>query len=178
MKERTLFLVTFLAITALTSIVVLGANIGKFGEDLKDSRFSQWGLGVVLAEIIGATTLAYRSLYALPDLNVDLTFEKPKSPLPLPDTYDLIPLDLENCTYTIKEMADKVGSGKMSLTSHEIIGEINGKKEVMKIWRCKLPKSLKPDQNIEFQLKDKKGVEWEITPFVPFELKSHEARMK
>jgi hypothetical protein len=178
MKERTLFLRTFIAITALTSIVVLGANVGAFGDKLVDSNFSRWGLGVVLAEIIGATVLAFKSLFALPDLSVDLTFEKPKSPLPSPDMFKLIPLDLENCTYIIKEMADEVERGKMSLTSHEIIGEINGKKEAIKLWRCKLPKSLKPDQNIEFQLKDKNGIEWEITPFVPFELKSHEARMK
>jgi len=59
-QTSTIFLAVFVAITALTSIVVLLANINYFGPDVMQSEFARWGIVAVLAGIVSTTVLAFR----------------------------------------------------------------------------------------------------------------------
>lgn len=59
-KGKLLFLSVFIVITALTAVIVLLANVGVFGSDVRESEFAKWGIGGVLGEIVIVTIAAFR----------------------------------------------------------------------------------------------------------------------
>lgn len=57
---KVVFLLVFVAITALTSVVVLLANINYFGPEVMQSDFAKWGIVAVIGAIVSTTVLAFK----------------------------------------------------------------------------------------------------------------------
>ena len=147
MKERSIFLLAFLGITVLTAIIALGANIGVFGEAVRISDFAKWSIGVVLAEIVGATVAAFRWSLLPFDIRVNLDFS-PK------DSID-VDLDVDNCTYEVREEGKIIEKGKMDLAFAH-----GG-------WQCALPSTVRPKHVVKLNLTERSGQKWEVRPFYP-----------
>jgi hypothetical protein len=166
MNQKTSFLVVFLGITALTAIVILAAVIGLFGEPVRNSDFSKWGIGAVLAEITIATVAVFKTTFKDSDmiLTANIKFEGEKK---------IIQLDVDNCEYIIREDGRKIGGDKLQLQEG---GSVNDENSGI-VWQCRLPSLVKPNQAIELILKDTNGREWKVIPFSPFSC-TRLARMK
>ncbi|KPV65061.1 MAG: hypothetical protein AOA65_0564 [Candidatus Bathyarchaeota archaeon BA1] len=147
MKERMILLIAFLAITVVTAVVVLLANIGVFGEAVRTSDFSKWGVGVVLAEIVGATIAVFKWSLLPVDIKVNLDFS-PKSSID-------VDLDVDNCTYDIREGGRIIATGKMDLAFAQ-----GG-------WQCALPSTVRLNHIIRLNLIERNGQKWEVKPFYP-----------
>lgn len=143
-----MFLVAFLAVTVVTAIIVLSANIGVFGEAVRTSEFAKWGLGAVIVEIVGATVAAFKWSLSPFDIMVNLDFS-PTNP------FD-VDLDVDKCTYEVREGGKIVETGKMDLALSR-----GG-------WQSNLPSSVKPKQVVKLELVEKNGKKWEVKHFYPF----------
>jgi len=166
MDIRKSFLAVFLGITALTAILVLAASIGSFGESVRNSEFSKWGISVVLAEIVIATVAAFKTTFRGSEmiLTANIRFEGEQKN---------IPLDVDNCEYIIREDGRKIGGDKLQLLEGRSIGnESSGI-----VWQCRLPSLMKSNQAIELILKETNGRQWNVVPFSPFPC-TRLARMK
>ena len=147
MKERIMLLLAFLAVTVLTAIVVLFANIGIFGEAVRTSDFAKWGLGVVIAEIVGATITALKWTLHPYDIEVNLDFS-PENPID-------VDLDVDKCTYEIREAGKIIEAGRMDLAFAH-----GG-------WQSTLPSTVKPKHIVRLNLTERSGKKWEVRPFYP-----------
>ena len=146
-RETRIMLMAFVAITVITALVALAANIGLFGEDVRLSNFSSWALTAVLAEIIGATVLAFRRLVVAPGtvyVNVDF---------PDKDPID-VDLDGDSCTYQITRDHDKIENRAII-----VFGEGG--------WQCQLPPSVRATDIVQLSLIERTGQKWEVRPFRP-----------
>ena len=152
MKERIVFLIAFLAVTVLTAVVVLLANIGIFGDSVRTSDFSKWGIGAVLAEIVGATIVAFKWTVNPGNIQVNLDFS-PKVPID-------VDLDVDNCTYEIREEGKITATGKIDLSFAQ-----GG-------WQCTLPAvaTLNSFRIIRLNLTERSGQKWEVKPFYPLSI--------
>lgn len=147
MKERFMLLLAFLAVTVLTAIVVLFANIGIFGEAVRTSDFAKWGLGAVIAEIVGATITALKWTLPPYDIKVNLDFS-PENPID-------VDLDVDKCTYEIREAGKIIEQGRMDLALAH-----GG-------WQSTLPSTVKPKHIVRLNLTERSGKKWEVRPFYP-----------
>lgn len=103
-KGRSLFISAFMILTIITAVIVLLANIGAFGEEVRLSEFAKWGIGGVLAEIVVATIAAFR-LEISPPRNMLMIFNLKSS--------SISGTNLERCSYEIKDTKGKqVDEGK------------------------------------------------------------------
>lgn len=60
-KERAYLVFSFMVVTVFTAIIVVLANIGVFGEQIRISDFAtKWGTVFVLGEIVAATLAAFK----------------------------------------------------------------------------------------------------------------------
>jgi len=147
MRERMIFLIAFLGITILTAVIVLFANIGFFGEDVRTSDFSKWGIGAVLAEVVGATVIAFKGSFAPTVVKVNLEFENEPS--------SGVDIDVDKCTFTIRESGNIVSTGKLDL----VFG-FGG-------WQCTLPSTVTSNQSVQLDFIERNGHTWWVKPFVP-----------
>jgi hypothetical protein len=142
-----MFLLAFLGVTVLTAIVVLAANIGVFGEAVRTSDFAKWGIGAVIAEIVGATVAALKWSLSPFDIRVNLDFS-PK------DSLD-VDLDVDKCTYEVREEGKIIEKGKIDLALAH-----GG-------WQCTLPSTVRPKHVVGLNLTERSGQKWEVRPFYP-----------
>lgn len=147
MRERLILLIAFLAVTVFTAVIVLLANIGAFGEAVRTSDFSKWGIGAVLVEIVGATVAAFKWSFLPVNIQVNLDFS-PKMPVD-------VNLDVDNCTYEVREQGKIVATGKMDLA----LGQGG--------WQCNLPATVRLNSIIRLNLIERNGQKWEVQPFYP-----------
>ena len=147
MKERSAFLVGFLALTAFTVIGVVGANLGFFGEVGQASPIALWGLAPVVAEVVGATIMAFKWLLSPYRVSVVLDFT--------PMDSGLVDLNADKCTYEIREDGKLVEKGYITVASTR-----GG-------WECTLPLTVKPKQVVSLSLREKNGEQWDVKPFYP-----------
>jgi len=147
-NERRMYLAAFLMITALTAIVVLGANIGAFGEAVRTSDFAKWSLSAIIAEIVGATVIAFKWLLSPLDISVNLDFS-PKEPID-------IDLDADNCSYQAREGGKIISEGKITVALAD-----GG-------WQCTLPPTIKHKHVVNLSLIERNGKTWEVRSFYPF----------
>jgi hypothetical protein len=150
MKERMMFLIAFLGITILTAVIVLSANIGLFGEAVRTSDFSKWGIGAVLAEIVGATVIAFKWSFTTTVVKVNLRFENESS--------SGVDLDFDKCMFTIRESGNIVSTGKLDL----VFGLGEGG------WQCTLPSTVTSNQSVQLDFVERNGQVWWVKPFAPF----------
>jgi hypothetical protein len=149
-KERTLFIIVFLSITALTAIFVLGANVGVFGESVRTGDFAKWSWTAIIAEIVGATIIAFKWMLSPIEINVSLDF----SPV---EPFD-VNLDADNCTYQVREEGRVTSEGKIA------VALVNGG------WQCTLPSTIKPKNVVTLKLAETNGAKWEVQSFFPFDI--------
>jgi hypothetical protein len=147
-NERTMFMTVFLLITALTAVVVLGANVGFFGESVRTSDFAKWSVTAVIAEIVSATVVAFKWWFSPLEISVSLDFS-PKEP------FD-IDLNADKCTYEVRAGGDVISGGKVAVALAE-----GG-------WQCTLPSTIKPNHIVSLNLEEKGGTKWEVRWFYPF----------
>ena len=157
MKERIILLTAFLAVTVLTAVVVLFANIGFFGEAVRTSDFSKWGIGAVLAEVVGATIAVFKFSFIPIQIKVNLDF---------PDSVPDVNLDLDKCEYEIREGGNVSSSGKLAIAE----GEAGG-------WQCTLPPTVTSNQIVKLNLVEMNGKKWETNPFYPY-VKTQQVKMR
>lgn len=150
-ERKTIFL-AFLAITVVTSIIILFANVGYFGEEVRESEFAKWGYTVVIAEIIAASVATYRTLLLSSEeiyaVNLSFVDKKP---------YE-IDLDDSKCTYELKDVKGNVKKGSLNVFQASETGN----------WRCYMPIGAKPLDSIKLHLEEKDGNVIDAGPFRPF----------
>lgn len=148
-KRKTIIFLAFVVVTILTAVLVLLANIGIFGEDVRNGEFAKWGVGVVLAEIVGATVLVFKQSFS-PSINavVNLQF-----PLPSRD----IDLDPERCSLQLRTSIGKTITKKVT----PAIG-VGG-------WHCSIPTDVTSSNDLlTLELNEINGRKWKVRPFLPY----------
>ncbi|MGD8545439.1 MAG: hypothetical protein PVH12_04615, partial [Candidatus Bathyarchaeota archaeon] len=98
-------------------------------------------------EIVVATVAAFRWSFTPFDIRVNLDFS-PKDPID-------VDLDVDKCSYEVREEGKIVETGKMDLAFAH-----GG-------WQSNLPSNIKPKHNVRLNLTEKSGKNWEVRPFYP-----------
>jgi len=162
MKEnykKQLFIL-FMAITLITALVVLLANIGFFGETIRESEFAKWGVGVVLAGIISAVVAVFKFEF-LKEKSEKKMIVNVKFP-----TED-VDLNVDKC---ILEIRDKKGNKKSRKNPNLTFSSQSG------YWSFQLAEVDDTD-SVSLELVDDKEKIWKVRPFVPYS-KEIEAKEK
>jgi len=150
-KGKMLFLSVFMVITALTAVIVLLANVGVFGPDVRQSDFAKWGIGGVLGEIVIATIAAFR-WEVLSPRNMLIILDL-KSPL-------ASGAKLVECSYEITDVkGERVDRGeKIKIARDPLSG----------YWRCfiPLPSNMKYEHTTTMTIKDDQGKEYTVTDWI------------
>ncbi len=153
-KEKMLFLFAFVAITVLTAVIVLLANIGFFGSEVRQSDFAKWGIGAVLGEIVIATITAFKWEVVSP-INMPIILDIKK-------TSSLYGVNLEHaeCSYEINDTnGERVAGGeKIKITKDRQSG----------YWKffVPLPSNMKNEYVTTITLKDDKGKPYEMNDYI------------
>jgi hypothetical protein len=152
-KERKILIITFAFITLLTALVALGANIGLFGEEVRQSKFASGTLAALLAEVVCATIAVFKGEF-LPKgsgwiwVNLDFEGEDP----------DRIELDESRCTYRMKD-----SKGNLIKENERIPILLFD----YSTWRCRFS-DVKPGYTISLNLIEKGNSRmWRVRPFRP-----------
>ena len=140
-------------LVCITVLAVLGANVGMFGDNKIVANFAQWGLGAVLAEIVGLFVLIVRS-------NV---FSSAATPYTLVisganklENFDITQIrwDESQCFVKFGEEAEKV---------QPVLSTVGPALEVR--LSPQIVTKIRTDEPIELSLADIKGLIWEVRPF-------------
>jgi hypothetical protein len=67
----------------------------------------------------------------------------------------LVDLDVDECTFEIRE------DGKLVENGHVTVASTRGG------WECTLPPTVKPKQVVSLNLREKNGNQWDVKPFYP-----------
>jgi hypothetical protein len=149
-SQKSIFFIAFLGITVATAVVVLLANIGVFGEGDTVKNFASWGLAAVLAEIVGATVIAYKTIMTTKS-------HLPKVIIDFPISPSDVRLDSEKCTYKISIRGEEAITGKAGIAFDKGGWEIN------------IPQDVSSENDtIELRLVEKSGKVWTTIPFYPY----------
>lgn len=139
-NAKMVLLYGFIAITFITAIIVLLANIGIFGEEVRKGDFAKWGMGAVLGEIVMVMIIFFKQSF-VPTTKIKINLEFPK------DAID-VDLDRQNCFYEM-EKNGKTVRGKITpmLTQG---------------WQVALPPEIQAsDDEIRLILQERDGTKWE-----------------
>ena len=150
-KSKMLFISVFIAITALTAVLVLLANVGIFGLDVMKGDFAKWGIGGVIAEIVVMTIAAFK-WEVLSPRNMLIIFDL-KSPL-------ISESSLVECSYEITDIDGK------SIEKGEKIKI--GRDPVSGYWKCfiPLPSNIRYEHATTMKIKDDKGKDHTVTDWI------------
>jgi hypothetical protein len=149
-KSKMMFISVFTLLTAITAVIVLMANVGFFGAEVRQSEFSKWGMGAVLGEIVVVTIAAFRWEVLTPR-NMLFTFDL-KSPL-------MTGTILTECSY---EIQNEIGSTIDKRDNIRIVRNKNG------YYSCfiPLPSGVRYEHTIMMKLKDSQQKEYPVTDWV------------
>lgn len=148
--RKHLFIV-FVAITLITALVVLLANIGLFGETIRESEFAKWGVGVVLAGIISAVVAVFKFEFLKEKSEKKMTVNV-KFP-----TED-VDLNIDKCILKIKTFK---GYKKPIINPNLTFSSQSG------YWSFQLPEVADTD-SVSLELVDDKEKIWRVRPFLPY----------
>lgn len=144
MNPRSIALLTFLGITALTAIAVLAAAVGWLPK--ADPKLISWGIPAVLGEIV-ATVFVYVKTPAH-TIRVNLEFHGAT-----PTGVDLN----ESGTYSV---LDNSGRERKSGKVVPILGPGG--------YQVTLPEFLEPTDAIVLAFTEREGQVWGVRPFLPY----------
>lgn len=149
-SQKSIFFIVFLGLTVATVIAVLLASIGIFGDSEIVKNFASWGSGAVLAEIVGTTILAYKTV-------MNVKSHLPKVIIDFPISPSEVRLDSDRCTYKINIRGKKPLSGK----ANPAFGKGG--------WEINIPQDVTSEYDtIELTLVERSGKKWTTTPFYPY----------
>jgi len=153
MKEnyKKYLFIGFIAITFITALVVLLANIGLFGETIRESGFAKWGIGGVLAGIISVVVALFKFEF-LKEKSEKRMIVNVKFPTEDAD------LNVDKC---ILKRRDKKGRKKSSMNPNLTFSRQSG------FWSFQLPEVADTD-SISLELVDNKEKIWKVRPFIPY----------
>jgi len=139
-RAKMILLYGFIAITFITAVLVLLANIGIFGEGVRNGEFAKWGMGAVLGEIV-IVIIAFFKQSFVPTTKIKINLEFSK------DAID-VDLDQENCFFETQK------DGKQL---REKIIPVLGQG-----WQVTLPPEIQSNDNeMRFLLQERDGTKWE-----------------
>jgi len=153
-KERAFLVFSFMIVTIFTAIIVVLANIGVFGEQVRISDFAtKWGTVVVLGEIVAATLTAFKyEVFSKSMIEIVFVLSSPED---VPVDADLV--NLEEGKY---QMFDNRGE----IISEEKILPIRLEKSDE--WGCHIGLSkIESAYVTRIVLKDEEGNEWKTEKF-------------
>ncbi len=150
-KGKLLFLSIFIMITTLTAVIVLSANVGVFGQEVRQSDFAKWGIGGVLAEIVAVTIAAFKwEFFSTRNMLIVFDLKSPKAP----------EVKLIECSYEITDVkGEHVDGGKK-------IRIARGSKPGTWVCFIPLPSNIKYENLTTMTLKDDKGNEYPVTDYI------------
>ncbi|MDD1746060.1 MAG: hypothetical protein LUQ20_09705 [Candidatus Methanoperedens sp.] len=150
-KGKMLFLIIFVVITSLTAVIVLLANVGIFGTEVRQSAFAKWGIGGVLGEIVTATIVAFKlEFFSTKSMLIVFDFKSPKAP----------GAKLIECSYEISDAkGERVDRGeKLKLTRGPTPGTW--------MFFIPLPSNIKYEHITTMVIKDDNGIEYPVTDII------------
>ena len=138
-NAKMVLLYGFIAITFITAIIVLLANIGIFGEEVRKGDFAKWGMGAVLGEIVIVTIAFFKQSFLLTTkIKINLEFSR--------DAID-IDLDQQNCFFETK------------IDGKELKGKIIPVLD--QGWQVILPPEIQSgDNEVRLMLQERDGTKW------------------
>jgi hypothetical protein len=149
-RNRTLIFIAFLVLTILTALAALGANLGFFGEPVRNSNFASWSMAAVLGEIVAATVVLFR-VAVVPRGPIDLTLSfKDK------DGFE-VDLNEDQCTYLLVTEAGPRPEKRLFVYTDKQHGW----------WQCRLPPDATEHDLVEFRLIERNGARWRVPRFRP-----------
>ncbi|WP_321371982.1 hypothetical protein [uncultured Draconibacterium sp.] len=147
MKKYNLILYTVSGLTIITVLSVLLSNL--FPDSIGNENFRTWGLGAVLAEIIGLFVLLTKN--SIVSRHIDIYLAIPEEFQGMTTNIDW---SYESCFIISKDfkhevqlVKSEIGPGFKVYLNNELMSKIAGA------------------ELIEFQLKERNGREWKVSPF-------------
>ncbi len=147
MRNYNAIFYTVAGLTVLTVISVLVSNL--FPDYIGNENFRTWGLGAVLAEIIGLFVLLTKNSISSKHINIFLTL-----PEEIQGTDLNIVWDSENCFIVSENLKEKIRMMRSGIGP--------GYKVYL---NQKLMNKIVNIEIIEFQLQEENGREWRVSPF-------------
>ena len=155
-KTQRYLLIFLCGVVLLTVIAVLLANLGFPTKTETTKEFAKWGLGAVLAEIIGLFIIVTRGIFAQKSSIYSLVIRSPEE-LPGLDI-TRIEWDLKNCFMKFREEKHLI---KPALSP------------VGPAWEIRLPdaihRRISETDAVELLLTDVRGNTWRVPPFFLFQ---------
>ena len=158
MKEnyRKYLFIVFIAITFITALTVLLANIGLFGETIRESEFAKWGIGGVLAGIISVVLALFKFEFLKEKIDRKMIVN-----LKFPPNKD-VDLNVDKCILKIRDIK---GRKKSSMNPNFTFSKQSG------FWSFQLPEVADTDsislELVEERVNDKENI-WKVRPFIPY----------
>ena len=151
-KDKRYLVVVFIVITFITAFALVLANLGLFGEAIRESDFAKWGMGAVLGEIVLATLALFK---------FEFLKEKKEKKMIVHVTFPTKDVDL-NVDKCILKIRDKKGHYKPNTTPNLTFNKVSGS------WSFQLPEVVAEEDSVSLELEDDNGKMWKTYPFPPF----------
>ncbi|PYX71223.1 MAG: hypothetical protein DMG72_17405 [Acidobacteria bacterium] len=158
-RPQYIILLTLSALVVVTVLAILGANLGFF-PGAQQSQLAKWGPAGALAEIIALFSFVAKIIFGKQPGRFSLLIGPPETPSNLRDfDITLIEWVQENCFVLygqnsrekVRVVPSRIGRGFRVQFPAGLVEKIN------------------PEEAMELQLKDRKGNQWNVKPFLPFE---------
>ena len=146
MEPRVVALLSFVCITVLTALAVLGAALGFFPN--ANEQLVTWGLPAVLGEIVVTVVLYLRSSDGH-RIKINVAFEgiDPNE----------VELTADNCRYEIRDLTGRQ-------IRHGSVAPDFGPGG----WQIELPVDVMTDQTVSLTFELSDGQTWNVRPFRPY----------